>query len=85
LEVDLTKPPDLRHWHATFRLESLIVQVLTRGIRNNHSADNAAKILFADRPNGTGSGWIAEYLDGMPGIRVDKQTLISLTEQEGDR
>jgi hypothetical protein len=45
----------------------------TRRIRNNDSPEVAAKILFADHPHGRGSGWIVEYLDGMPGITLEKQ------------
>jgi hypothetical protein len=67
LKVDLSRPlsgiPGLRHWDAVMRLESLIIQVLTRQIRNNHSPETAAKILFADHPNGTGSGWIARMAE----------------------
>jgi hypothetical protein len=68
--------PGLRHWDAIMRLRSLVIQALTRRIRNNHSPEEAAKLLFAGHPHGHGSGWIVEYLDGLPGIKVDKARIM---------
>jgi hypothetical protein len=80
--IYLSKSPDdtpgLRYWNAIMRLKSLVIQVLTRCITNNHSPEEAAKLLFAEHPHGHGSGWIVEYLDGLPGIKVDKARIIAL-------
>src|SRR5262245_60180101 len=46
---------DLRHWHTEMRLISLLVQVFVRRITNNHSKNDAGKILFAHHPYGHGS------------------------------
>jgi hypothetical protein len=68
--------PGIRHWNAIMRLESLVIQALTRNITNNNSPEEAAKFLFAEHPHGHGSGWIVEYLEGLPGIKVDKACII---------
>jgi hypothetical protein len=58
--------PGAGHQDAIARLESLIVQVLVRHITNDHSPEEAAKILFADHPYGDGSGSLIDYLEGLP-------------------
>jgi hypothetical protein len=50
---------------------SLIIQTLVRSITNSHSSDDAATILFREHRMGTGSGWLPDYLDGLPGLDVD--------------
>jgi hypothetical protein len=54
--------PGLRHWNAVMRLKSLVVQVFTRNISNNHSPERAAAILLARHPHGTGSRCLGDYL-----------------------
>jgi hypothetical protein len=68
--VDLAKndTPGLRHWHTIMKLESLVVQMFVRRIRNNHSPKDAARILFASHRYGSGSGELRDYLDGLPGL-----------------
>ena len=63
---DWVKSPGQMHWHAIMRLKSLLVQVFTRNITNNHSPQEAARILFADHPHGIGSGVLSEYIDDLP-------------------
>jgi hypothetical protein len=58
--------PGLRHWNAIMRLRSLIVQVFTRRISNNHSKPAAAAILFAEHPHGYGSRYLGDYLPPEP-------------------
>ena len=75
--VDISKwddsAPGLRHWNAIMRLMSLVVQVLVRRIRNNHSPKDAAQILFARHPHGSGSGELRDYLEGLPGPTSDSR------------
>src|SRR5262245_51317074 len=47
-EMANTDTPGLRHWNAIMRLKSLIIQVFTRNISNNHSPVDTAKMLFAE-------------------------------------
>jgi hypothetical protein len=56
----------LRHWRTKMRLRALLVQVFVRTVANNHSPENAAKILFVGQHHGTGSGYLADYIDGLP-------------------
>jgi hypothetical protein len=48
------------------RLRSLVVQVFTRRISNNHSKPDAAAILFARHPYGHGSQYLGDYLPPEP-------------------
>ena len=52
-------------------LVSLIIQTLVRSITNSHSSDDAATILFREHQLGTGSGWLPDDLNGLPGLDVD--------------
>ena len=52
------------------RLKSLVVQVFARSIRNNHSPQRAAEILFAHHRHGTGSGDLSDYIDDLPREKV---------------
>jgi hypothetical protein len=61
-DVDWMASPGTRHSHAIARLTSLVIQVFTREITNNHSPEDAAKILFAAHPHGYGSGCLRDYL-----------------------
>ena len=61
--------PGMRHWNAIMRLKSLIIQVFTRNITNDHSPTDAAKLLFADHRYGTGSGCLGDYIDDLPRSR----------------
>jgi hypothetical protein len=40
--------------------------MFVRDITNNHSAEDAAKILFAHHCHGHGSGLLRDYLRGLP-------------------
>jgi hypothetical protein len=58
VDITLTDTPGLRQWHAVMRLKSLIVQIFTRTIANNHSSAEAKKILFVQHRYGYGSGFV---------------------------
>jgi hypothetical protein len=62
--------PGLRHLNAITRLQSLIVQIFVRDIANNHNKQNAAAILFAEHPHGTGSGLLKDYLPPYRAVNV---------------
>jgi hypothetical protein len=62
IDMANTDTPGLRHWHAIHRLQSLVIQIFTRRISNNHSPAEAAKILYAQHHHGHGSGRLEEYL-----------------------
>lgn len=59
---DWMNSPGMRHWNAVMRLKSLVIQIFVRNITNNHSPQDAASILLADHPHGTGSGRLQDYL-----------------------
>ena len=61
-----------------------MVQVLTRSITNNFSKEDAAKVLFRRQGrDGTGSRWLPDYLDGLPGIEVDRETCAAIADEVG--
>jgi hypothetical protein len=64
-------PAKLKNWHAENEAVSLIIQTLVRSITNSHSSDDAATILFREHRMGTGSGWLPDDLNGLPGLDVD--------------
>jgi hypothetical protein len=74
---------EFRNYHAEMEAVSLMVQVLTRSITNNFSKEDAAKVLFREHRRGTGSGWLPDYLDGLPGIEVDKATCAAIADLAG--
>jgi hypothetical protein len=51
-----------RYWSAAMRLRSLVVQILTRRISNNHSPERAAELLYAQHRYGQGSRMLQDYL-----------------------
>jgi hypothetical protein len=59
---DWMNEPGMRHCNAIMRIKSLLVQVFVRDIANNHSSQDAASILFAEHPHGTGSRLLEDYL-----------------------
>jgi hypothetical protein len=78
--------PCHRYWNRIMRLKAAVVYTFTRDITNDHSAQDAALILFKQQrevdasgvvihPTVPGSGYILEYLDGLPGIKVDYKAL----------
>jgi hypothetical protein len=71
--------PGFRYWNRIMRFKSLIIQVFTRDITNDHSAEDAAKILFTQHRNGNGSGWLPDYLDGLPALKVDLKKAASIS------
>jgi hypothetical protein len=62
---------------------SLIVQVLVRSITNSHSGEDAAKILFREHRHGTGGRWLPDYLDGLPGIKIDRAKAAKIADEAG--
>jgi hypothetical protein len=84
-EIKLDAPCH-RYWNRIMRLKAAVVYTFTRDITNDHSAQDAALILFKQQrevdasgvvihPTVPGSGYILEYLDGLPGIKVDCKAL----------
>lgn len=76
-DTDLPPPRNAR----IFEAQSVIVQVLTRAITNHHSPAGAAAILFRphrERGEGTGSGWLPDYLDNLAGITIDRAKCVDL-------
>jgi len=74
---------EFKYWRAEKEAASLIVQVLVRSITNNHSRDDAAKVLFREHHMGTGSRWLPDYLDGLPGIKVDLKRCQAIADANG--
>jgi hypothetical protein len=72
--------PGWRYWNSIMQFKSLIIQVFLRNITNNHSREDAAKILFMEHRNGTGSGWLPDYLDGLPAIKVDLEKAAAVAQ-----
>jgi len=66
--VDWRSHPANRYWKVVMRLKSLLIQILVRDITNNHSAKDAAAILFAEHPFGCGSRRLGDYLSRLPGL-----------------
>jgi len=70
--VDMSKwddnTPGLRHWNAIMRLRSLVVQVFVRKITNNHSKEDAARILFCSASAWERIGRVARLLGRAAGI-----------------
>jgi hypothetical protein len=58
--------PGLMHWNAIMRLKSLIVQIFVRNITNDHSREEAGRILFTNHRYGHGSRSLSEYIDDLP-------------------
>jgi hypothetical protein len=50
------------------RLMALSTQVLIRTVVRRHDPTTAAKLLFAEQPYGSGSGYIADDLGRLPGV-----------------
>ena len=89
----MTRPSDagnrLFGWkkrsHAVNEATSVIVQVLVRDIANCHSKADAAAVLFRNHHGrGTGSCWLPDYLDGLPGIIVDRKLCIEQSSMKAE-
>jgi hypothetical protein len=63
--AELMRTP-LKPMAPVMRLKSLVVQVFTRSITNNHSPKDAARLLFARHRHGYGSGALGDYIDDLP-------------------
>ncbi len=72
------KSPGMRHYHRIQRLKSKVVYAFTRDITNNNRPQDAARILFRDHSNVPGSGWLPEYLDGLPCVKIDRRKAAKL-------
>jgi hypothetical protein len=76
-DTELPPPRNAR----IFEAQSVIVQVFTRAITNHHSSAGAAAILFRphrERGEGTGSGWLPDYLANLAGITIDRPKCVDL-------
>jgi hypothetical protein len=72
--------PGWRYSNSIMQFKSLIIQVFLSNITNNHSREDAAKILLMGHRNGTGSGWLPDYLDGLPAIKVDLEKAAAIAQ-----
>jgi hypothetical protein len=72
--------PANRYWNHIMRFKSLVIQIFTRDITNDHSKEKAAQILFMEHKNGHGSGWLPDYLDGLPALKVDLKKAAALAQ-----
>ena len=86
-ETERRRQPFLFGWkkrsHAVNEATSVIVQVLVRDIANCHSKADAAAVLFLNHHGrGTGNCWLPDYLDGLPGITVDRKRCIEVSERK---
>jgi hypothetical protein len=84
---ELMQPTDSEGlWNPITRATSVMVQTLVRFITNNHSRERGAAILFREHRGpgfkGTGSGFLPDYLDGLPGITVDRDQCIKIAVAE---
>jgi hypothetical protein len=60
---------------------ALMIQIMTRSITSDHAPETAAALLFRDQHGyGTGSGWLPDYLDGLPGITVDLKECAAIAD-----
>jgi hypothetical protein len=59
--------PGIKSYGAIMRLKALLIQVFVRNITNSHSAEDAAKLLFARQRYGTGSGELRDYVGDLVG------------------
>jgi hypothetical protein len=75
--------PYHRYRGRIMRFKSLVLQVFARDIINNHSPENAARILFAEHRNGHGSGYLPDYLNHLPGIKVDFNKIAAFQRENG--
>ncbi|HEX5509849.1 MAG TPA: hypothetical protein VFX37_15215 [Pseudolabrys sp.] len=74
---------------GTFRLDnaknearSVLIQILVSAITNSHSPEGAAKVLFKRHAGlGHGSGWLPDYLAGLPGIQVNEKKCAALADK----
>lgn len=71
--ADLDVGPPLEPIHEAM---AAMVQVLVRGITNNNSPENAARLLFRHQSLGQGSRYLSDYLDGLPGVSLDLRRIV---------
>jgi hypothetical protein len=81
-ELDDQKP-GLKYRNAIMEAVSLVIQVFVRCITNNHSDEDAAKILFREHRHGTGGCWLPEYLAHLPGLTVDLKEAAKVAAENG--
>jgi hypothetical protein len=57
--------PGIQSYGAIMRLKALLIQIFVRNITNNHSAEDAAKLLFSRQRFGTGTAELRDYIDDL--------------------
>ena len=58
-------------------LKSRLICRLFRDVVNNHSPEDAARILFMDHyGKAPGSGWLPDYLDALPNVEIDRKKML---------
>jgi hypothetical protein len=70
---DWDQRPGIRYRHDIMRFESMVAYSFIRRIISSHSKQDAARVLFAEHRGNRvpGSGWLPEYLDGLPAVKID--------------
>jgi hypothetical protein len=56
----------MRYWHDVQSFKARVAYTFIRSIRNNHSPDDAATILFGMQGGCPGSGCLSDYIDDLP-------------------
>jgi hypothetical protein len=69
---EVYESPGMHHWNCIMQLKARLAYTFIRTIRNNHSPQRAAQLLFQRHRYTPGSGYLEEYLDGLPGARRDR-------------
>jgi hypothetical protein len=58
--------------------KSAVIQIFTRDIRNNSGAEDAAGILFQRHAMVRDRAWLPDYLNALPGVRVDRNKVAAI-------
>jgi hypothetical protein len=64
------------------RCLSRVVQVMVRKIVNGHSPQDAGAILFQHHAHASGSGLLVDYLEHLPGVRIDRGVVALVAGQD---
>ena len=60
-----------------------MVQVLDQINHQQLLQGQRSQGLFREHRNGTGSGWVPEALDGLPGIKVNRNKCAAIADAAG--
>jgi hypothetical protein len=65
-EIGFDTSPGLRYWNEIMQFKARAICTFVRDITNNHSAEDASRLLFRRQPDVSGSGYLEEYIDDLP-------------------